>query len=127
VTDFRCAHVIGRALHRADGPDRSAGAEFPPDRGLRAFHIERAEELQPGWFAEAEVVGLTAGTSTLKETVAAAKVALERIAQARRTPGGAAKAAGEDFLPVRNANALSPKPEPGCGRRTQPRIIRFLQ
>ena len=39
--------------------------------GLTVHHIERPEDLRPEWFREAEVVGLTAGTSTLKETVAA--------------------------------------------------------
>ncbi len=48
--------------------------------GLRTFHIERAEELQPEWLEESEVVGLTAGTSTLKETVAAVQARLEAIA-----------------------------------------------
>ena len=38
--------------------------------GRTVHHIERAEELNPSWFQEAEIVGLTAGTSTLKETVA---------------------------------------------------------
>jgi 4-hydroxy-3-methylbut-2-enyl diphosphate reductase len=51
--------------------------------GLRAFHIERAEELQPEWFEDAEIVGLTAGTSTLKETVAAVQRRLEAIAAVR--------------------------------------------
>jgi 4-hydroxy-3-methylbut-2-enyl diphosphate reductase len=50
--------------------------------GLRTFHIERAEELQPEWFDEAQVVGLTAGTSTLKETVTAVHSHLEEFAQA---------------------------------------------
>ena len=48
--------------------------------GLAVFHIERAEELNPAWFCEAENVGLTAGTSTLKETVAAVHERLEQIA-----------------------------------------------
>lgn len=39
--------------------------------GKRAIHVERAEELVAADFAGAEVVGLTAGTSTLPETVAA--------------------------------------------------------
>jgi 4-hydroxy-3-methylbut-2-enyl diphosphate reductase len=51
--------------------------------GLRAFHIERAEELQPEWFEDTEIVGLTAGTSTLKETVAAVQRRLEAIAAVR--------------------------------------------
>ena len=48
--------------------------------GLAVFHIERAEEIDPEWFRDAENVGLTAGTSTLKETVAAAHARLEEIA-----------------------------------------------
>ena len=49
--------------------------------GLTVHHIERAEELDPAWFHEAEVVGLTAGTSTLKETVAAVHAWLETSAR----------------------------------------------
>ena len=48
--------------------------------GLAVFHIERAEELDPAWFCAAENVGLTAGTSTLKETVAAVHERLQQIA-----------------------------------------------
>ena len=48
--------------------------------GLAVFHIERAEELDPAWFSNAENVGLTAGTSTLKETVAAVHARLKKIA-----------------------------------------------
>ena len=48
--------------------------------GLTVHHIERAEELDAGWFHETQIVGLTAGTSTLKETVAAVHARLEQIA-----------------------------------------------
>ena len=48
--------------------------------GLAVFHIERAEELDPAWFCTAQNVGLTAGTSTLKETVAAVHARLSEIA-----------------------------------------------
>ena len=48
--------------------------------GLAVHHIERAEELHADWFRETEVVGITAGTSTLKETVAAVHTRLEEIA-----------------------------------------------
>lgn len=48
--------------------------------GRRAYHVERPDELDPAWFEEAEIVGLTAGTSTLKETVAAVRARLEAIA-----------------------------------------------
>lgn len=48
--------------------------------GLRVYHIERPSELEPQWFAESEIVGITAGTSTLKETVIAARECLEHFA-----------------------------------------------
>jgi 4-hydroxy-3-methylbut-2-enyl diphosphate reductase len=51
--------------------------------GRRAFHVERAEELRAEWFTEARTVGLTAGTSTLKETVAAVRERLESIAKVK--------------------------------------------
>jgi 4-hydroxy-3-methylbut-2-en-1-yl diphosphate reductase len=45
--------------------------------GTPSFHIERVEELQPSWFTGFETVGVTAGTSTLRETVEAVRVWLE--------------------------------------------------
>lgn len=49
--------------------------------GRRAIHIERAEELSAPDFHAAKVVGVTAGTSTLPETVAAVVAELKRIAR----------------------------------------------
>ena len=51
--------------------------------GRLAFHIERPEELRSEWFDNISVVGLTAGTSTLRETVEAAFRRLEEIARTR--------------------------------------------
>jgi 4-hydroxy-3-methylbut-2-enyl diphosphate reductase len=48
--------------------------------GRAVHHVERAEELRREWFRDAQVVGLTAGTSTLKETVAQVRTRLEVIA-----------------------------------------------
>jgi len=48
--------------------------------GRAVFHIERAEELDPAWFRDAQSVGITAGTSTLKETVTAVHTRLTCIA-----------------------------------------------
>ena len=48
--------------------------------GRRAHQIERPEELDPGWLAGAATVGLTAGTSTLPETVRAVHARLQAIA-----------------------------------------------
>ena len=49
----------------------------------RAFHIERPDELRSEWFDGISVVGLTAGTSTLRETVDAVFRRLEEIARTR--------------------------------------------
>jgi 4-hydroxy-3-methylbut-2-enyl diphosphate reductase len=49
----------------------------------RAFHIERPDELRSEWFDGISVVGLTAGTSTLRETVDAVFRCLEGIARTR--------------------------------------------
>src|ERR1043166_2634614 len=48
--------------------------------GKPAFHIERPEELRPHWFRKSDTIGLTAGTSTLSETVEAVRRRLEQIA-----------------------------------------------
>jgi 4-hydroxy-3-methylbut-2-en-1-yl diphosphate reductase len=47
--------------------------------GKRCFHIERVEELQASWFGGLNSIGLTAGTSTLKETVASVRERLEQF------------------------------------------------
>lgn len=44
-----------------------------------AFHVASAEELQPEWFCNIETVGLTAGTSTLDETIDSVQRSLERM------------------------------------------------
>jgi 4-hydroxy-3-methylbut-2-en-1-yl diphosphate reductase len=51
--------------------------------GRRAYHIERPDELRSEWFNANSVVGLTAGTSTLRETVDAVFRRLEEIARTR--------------------------------------------
>jgi 4-hydroxy-3-methylbut-2-enyl diphosphate reductase len=51
--------------------------------GRSAFHIERPEELRAEWLDNISVVGLTAGTSTLPETVDSVFRRLEEIARTR--------------------------------------------
>jgi 4-hydroxy-3-methylbut-2-enyl diphosphate reductase len=51
--------------------------------GRRTVHVERAEELRATDFAGIQVVGLTAGTSTMRETVAAVQARLEEISTAQ--------------------------------------------
>ena len=53
--------------------------------GLTVLHIERTEELDPAWFRDAESVGITAGTSTLRETVVAVHGRLLQIADSLST------------------------------------------
>jgi 4-hydroxy-3-methylbut-2-enyl diphosphate reductase len=49
--------------------------------GKPAFHIECADELKSHWFTQNDDVGLTAGTSTLSETVEAVRQRLEEISR----------------------------------------------
>ena len=54
--------------------------------GKPAFHIERPEELRSHWFSADDVVGLTAGTSTLPETVEEVRLRLEEISSNQSKP-----------------------------------------
>ena len=40
-------------------------------RGTPALHVQSADDLDPAWFRGFRTVGLTAGTSTLDETIEA--------------------------------------------------------
>jgi 4-hydroxy-3-methylbut-2-enyl diphosphate reductase len=53
--------------------------------GRRAIHIERSEELNAEDFANVETVGLTAGTSTMLETVEAVFKRLQEFSSVRST------------------------------------------
>jgi len=46
------------------------------DRGVPAFHVQSPADLDASWFRDCRVVGLTAGTSTLDETIEAVHRAL---------------------------------------------------
>lgn len=48
-------------------------------RGLPAYHVQGPEDLQVEWFEGVETVGLTAGTSTLDETIDAVEQALQHM------------------------------------------------
>ena len=49
------------------------------DHGTPAFHVESAGDLDRRWFAGVRAIGLTAGTSTLDETIDEVHRALERM------------------------------------------------
>jgi 4-hydroxy-3-methylbut-2-en-1-yl diphosphate reductase len=46
------------------------------ERGLPAYHVQGPEDLRPEWFDGIETVGLTAGTSTLDDTIDAVENAM---------------------------------------------------
>jgi 4-hydroxy-3-methylbut-2-en-1-yl diphosphate reductase len=49
------------------------------ERGLPAFHIQGAADLRAEWFRDFAAVGLTAGTSTLDETITEVQQTLEAM------------------------------------------------
>jgi 4-hydroxy-3-methylbut-2-enyl diphosphate reductase len=51
--------------------------------GICCFQVERASELQPEWFYGLDTVGLTAGTSTLDETIDEVYIALVEMEVSR--------------------------------------------
>jgi 4-hydroxy-3-methylbut-2-enyl diphosphate reductase len=56
------------------------------EHGLRAYHVQGPADLRPEWFDGVATVGLTAGTSTLDETIAEVEQALERLGEAVCVP-----------------------------------------
>ncbi len=48
--------------------------------GAEVYQVERMEDLEPAWFTRAKEVGVTAGTSTLDETVQSVVTRLQRFA-----------------------------------------------
>jgi 4-hydroxy-3-methylbut-2-enyl diphosphate reductase len=57
-------------------------AALSRDRGVPAFHVQSAEDLDASWFCGCRVVGLTAGTSTLDETIQEVHQALAEMSPA---------------------------------------------
>jgi 4-hydroxy-3-methylbut-2-enyl diphosphate reductase len=55
--------------------------------GSVAHQVERAEDLEPAWFQRAQHVGVTAGTSTLDETVRAVMDRLQSLAAEMKPQG----------------------------------------
>ncbi len=54
-------------------------------RHVPAYHVQCAAELQPQWFKGVQTVGLTAGTSTLPETIDAVYQSLSTISSRPQT------------------------------------------
>lgn len=54
--------------------------ELIRDKGITAYHIETAAELDPTWFAGRTHVGITAGTSTPQDVIEQVHAAIKRMA-----------------------------------------------
>ncbi len=63
----------------------------------RVFHVQTAEDLQTDWFADAQTVGLTAGTSTPDSVIAAVERWL--LTQATKPSAPAQSPRAEDYVP----------------------------
>ncbi len=80
----RCDHIVvigGRNSNNTRQLTQKAAAH-----GLPVVQVERAEELDAAWFTAARNVGVTAGTSTLDETVQAVMERLRQITAERSAP-----------------------------------------
>ena len=78
-----CDHIVvigGRNSNNTRQLVQKAAAH-----GLPTHQIEHADELDPDWFGHTRTVGVTAGTSTLDETVDAVMQRLRQIAAERRS------------------------------------------
>jgi 4-hydroxy-3-methylbut-2-enyl diphosphate reductase len=85
-------------------------------RGIPAYHIQSEEELKLRWFCGVDIVGLTAGTSTLPETIEEVYQSLCRISASLDQP--VAAGATPRWLPGRE----SPRPAGwNCGRSGLPK------
>lgn len=55
--------------------------------GAKSYHVEHPDDIRPEWIVGVESVGVTAGTSTLDESVVAVVDRLKQIAAEQEAPG----------------------------------------
>ncbi len=80
----RCDTMVVIGGHNSNNTRQLA--ETARRLGLTVHSIETPEELQPGWFQHSRDVGVTAGTSTLDETVRQVLDRLQQIATENSPP-----------------------------------------
>jgi 4-hydroxy-3-methylbut-2-enyl diphosphate reductase len=71
---------LGIVIGGRNSANTSKLRELIADKGIEAHHIERAEELDPGWFAGKTHVGITAGTSTPQDVIESVQRAVRKLA-----------------------------------------------
>ncbi len=72
------------------------------ERGIPAYHVADADELLPAWFRSMSCVGLTAGTSTLPETIEAVYQRLIRMSELQKRSAWRMPVRDESSLQTRN-------------------------
>jgi len=63
----------------------------------RVFHVQGAADLRSEWFAGAETVGITAGTSTPDTLIDAVERRLEEFSSRSHSPSGDAGPSKEEY------------------------------
>jgi 4-hydroxy-3-methylbut-2-enyl diphosphate reductase len=58
-------------------------AELCRQHNVPALHVTCADEIDPSWFGDAKTIGLTAGTSTLDDTIHEVHRRLKQIAESK--------------------------------------------
>ncbi|MCX8040274.1 MAG: 4-hydroxy-3-methylbut-2-enyl diphosphate reductase [Planctomycetota bacterium] len=74
-----CDIDLGIVIGGRNSANTAKLREAIAERGIPAFHIERPEELRAEWFAGKRHVGITAGTSTPQDVIAAVERRVREI------------------------------------------------
>jgi 4-hydroxy-3-methylbut-2-enyl diphosphate reductase len=77
--------VVGGGGRRSNNTRRLL--QLCHEQRMPALQMKSADELDSKWFWDARTVGLTAGTSTLDETIDEVQCALERMESGRPEAG----------------------------------------
>jgi 4-hydroxy-3-methylbut-2-enyl diphosphate reductase len=73
-------------------------AEVGNALGVPSHHIERPEDIEPAWLANAAVVGVTAGASTPDDVIEA--VVGELVSRGYAPPEGGIRPADAEYVPA---------------------------
>jgi 4-hydroxy-3-methylbut-2-enyl diphosphate reductase len=73
-------------------------AEIGQNLGVNSYHIERPEEIEDAWLADAKVVGVTAGASTPDDVIEA--VVAELAKRGYAPPEGGIRPVDDGYVPA---------------------------